>query len=423
MEKLEFHEYANIFPLIKGPEFEGLKKDIKENGLIDPVILYEGKILDGRNRYLACGEVGVKPDFTEFEGVDPLSYVISLNLHRRHLNESQRAMVAARMANLTQADAARIKHDATANLQSQTRAEAAEKLSVSERSVNTAKKVQSQCIPEVIEKVEQGALAVSAAAEIAKEEPKKQQEIIKKLSNGEAKNVKQAKRQIDHKERVSVEKTPESDDIRLYHGDCLEVIKNIEREINLVITDPPYGIETHNTRGGTKDYKDGEDYALELMDKLCELLKEKCSSDAHLYFFSGYTNAWRFKQILEKYFYVQDNPLIWVKENHTMCDFSKAYPNKHEYIWFCKNGEGRNLLNCVPDVITEKRQNETCHSAEKPVKLIEKIIEQSGYSKDLVLDPFMGSGSTGIASKNKNMNFIGIELDEEWFKLAKSRII
>jgi len=159
---MEYHEYANLFPMVTGSDFEGLKEDIKENGLLNPVVLYEGKILDGRNRFRACQEIGQQPEFEDYEGDNPLEYVISLNLHRRHLNESQRAMVAARLANLTQADAARIKHDATANLQSQTRAEAAEKLNVSERSVNTAKKVQTKAIPEVQEKVNQGQLAVSA---------------------------------------------------------------------------------------------------------------------------------------------------------------------------------------------------------------------------------------------------------------------
>jgi|DEB0MinimDraft_10_1074344.scaffolds.fasta_scaffold109128_2 ParB-like chromosome segregation protein Spo0J len=151
---MEFHEYANLFPMIKGDEFDRLKEDIKKNGLIDDVITYEGKILDGRNRFMACESAGIEPRFTEYEGSDPLSYVISLNLHRRHLNESQRAMVAASVANMKQGSRTDVKP--SANLQEVSRSEAAQMLSVSERSVNTAKKVQEKATPEVIEEVQSG---------------------------------------------------------------------------------------------------------------------------------------------------------------------------------------------------------------------------------------------------------------------------
>lgn len=100
-DEIEFHEIASIFPMMEGEEFETLVKDIKENGLIEPIYLYEGKIIDGRNRYLACQKAGVEPRFEEYTGISPVDFVISKNLHRRHLNESQRAVVAAKIANLS----------------------------------------------------------------------------------------------------------------------------------------------------------------------------------------------------------------------------------------------------------------------------------------------------------------------------------
>jgi ParB-like chromosome segregation protein Spo0J len=98
---MENHKIANIFPMISEIEFNRLKQDIKENGLIEEIELYENKILDGRNRYKACSESGIVPRFKEFDGEDALKYVISKNLHRRHLNESQRGLVASRLANLS----------------------------------------------------------------------------------------------------------------------------------------------------------------------------------------------------------------------------------------------------------------------------------------------------------------------------------
>lgn len=91
---MEAHKYASIFPMIEGVAFEELKKDIMENGLQQTIITYNGKILDGRNRYKACKELGIEPNFEEYKGDKPLEFVISLNLKRRHLNEGQKAVIS-----------------------------------------------------------------------------------------------------------------------------------------------------------------------------------------------------------------------------------------------------------------------------------------------------------------------------------------
>ncbi len=99
MSKLEFHPLANIFPLMEGKEFDDLCEDIAENGQLEPIWLDdENRILDGRNRYRACTEMGIRPRTKRWVGGDALQFVVSLNLHRRHLTESQRANVAANIA-------------------------------------------------------------------------------------------------------------------------------------------------------------------------------------------------------------------------------------------------------------------------------------------------------------------------------------
>jgi ParB-like chromosome segregation protein Spo0J len=95
------HPLAEIFPPLEGEEFSALAEDIKANGLRSPVVLFEGKILDGRNRWKACERIGVKPKTIEYRGDDPLGYVISLNLNRRHLTPGQRAMVAEKIVTAT----------------------------------------------------------------------------------------------------------------------------------------------------------------------------------------------------------------------------------------------------------------------------------------------------------------------------------
>jgi len=93
---MEAHEYANIFPMMNEAEFDELCRDMAEHGYRpeNPIITYQGKILDGRNRFKATEQVGVLPMFVEFGGDDPLNFVLSQNLHRRHLNSSQRAIAA-----------------------------------------------------------------------------------------------------------------------------------------------------------------------------------------------------------------------------------------------------------------------------------------------------------------------------------------
>jgi hypothetical protein len=100
----EFHPIADIFPLMAEAALKFLAMDIKANGLQVPIVLYQGKMLDGRNRYLACKIAGVEPQFTEYEGSEPIKHALSLNLNRRHLDSSQRAAIAAELANMRRED-------------------------------------------------------------------------------------------------------------------------------------------------------------------------------------------------------------------------------------------------------------------------------------------------------------------------------
>jgi hypothetical protein len=100
------HPLAEIFPLMEGVEFDALVDDIKANGVRELITLYEGKILDGRNRYRAVVKAAMQyklkeENFREYKGTDPLGFVVSANLHRRHLTESQRATIAAKLVTTT----------------------------------------------------------------------------------------------------------------------------------------------------------------------------------------------------------------------------------------------------------------------------------------------------------------------------------
>jgi hypothetical protein len=187
---LEFHPLANIFPLLEGEQLDALAADIRDHGLREPIVLFERKILDGRNRARACAKAKVKPQFENYTGSDPLGYVISLNLKRRHLNESQRAMVATQLANMRQGE--RTDRKPSANLQKVAQATAAERLNVSVRTVAAAAKVRSNGTAELIGAVEQGKIAVSAAAKVAKHEPDIQRSVVERVKDGSDHDTKRA---------------------------------------------------------------------------------------------------------------------------------------------------------------------------------------------------------------------------------------
>jgi len=100
VNELEYHPVCEIFPFISDEELNLLADDIKRNGLLNPIILLDGKILDGRNRYIACLRAGVEPVTRDYEGDDPARFAISQNVRRRMMTVSQKALVAAKFTNL-----------------------------------------------------------------------------------------------------------------------------------------------------------------------------------------------------------------------------------------------------------------------------------------------------------------------------------
>lgn len=195
-----WHDYANLFPMLDAAAQDALRADIETHGVREPIIMFSGRILDGRNRYMAARDLILEFPVADFEGTDAeaLAFVLSTNLHRRHLTESQRASVAAKLANIGHGDTARFSQ--AANLPDGhtpvSQAQAADMLNVSERSLRSAKTVIEQGGPELNAAVESGAVAVSAAATIS-ELPKDEQAAVvaegPKAVKAKAKEIREAK--------------------------------------------------------------------------------------------------------------------------------------------------------------------------------------------------------------------------------------
>jgi ParB-like nuclease domain len=153
------HPLCELFPAIEGAAFGELVASIKENGLQEPITVLDGTILDGRNRYNACLAAGVEPVFVPFRGDDPVRFVIAANVHRRHLDASQRAVIAAKIAVLQDGQ-----RQVGKFADVPTQARAAEMLNVSERSVRSARQVLERATPADIKAITEGKASVSGVA-------------------------------------------------------------------------------------------------------------------------------------------------------------------------------------------------------------------------------------------------------------------
>lgn len=240
-----FHEYANLFPMLQGDALVALREDIRQHGVREPIVFLDGAILDGRNRYMCARELGIEYPRVEFAGIDPLAFVISHNLHRRHLTESQRASIAARVANMPRGAN---QHDrASANLQTldqlplseqaaprpplTSTADAAKMLNVSPRSVADARKVHERGAPDLVQAVDEGRVRVSTAAVLSDAPKDEQSEIIAK---GE-------------KEILAAAKAIRAEKAEVRKAQIAEIkARPVERPLgtyDVIVLDPPWPME------------------------------------------------------------------------------------------------------------------------------------------------------------------------------------
>jgi hypothetical protein len=199
MTKLRAHPAAELFPMMPEEDLADLAEDIKANGQRHPIVVIDGGgewlILDGRNRYEACRIAGVTPSQTVWSGTDPIAFVLSLNLHRRHLTESQRAMVAAKIANLRKGGDRGNQHTGgkgpTGPLATSV-SDAASQLQVGERSVKRGRVVLEHGAPEVVAAVESGKVSVADAASVAKLPKDEQRERLARVESGLSRTMRDA---------------------------------------------------------------------------------------------------------------------------------------------------------------------------------------------------------------------------------------
>jgi N6-adenosine-specific RNA methylase IME4 len=279
-----FHEISGCWPLVEGADFADLCNSIRAQGLLSPIVLHEGKILDGRNRYRACRAADVEPVFVTYDGEDPIGFCKAKNDCRRHLDTSQRSMVAARLANLTHGGDRRSVQPA--NVPLVTQATAADKLKVSERSVRDAKRVIEHAEPELAAAVDAGLIAVSTAASLADRPANEQRAVAQRLEQGLP-----APKAIIETRR----------DAQRAHLESIEVreAKALEGVFDVVVIDPPWPMQ--KIEMDARPNQPAElDYPTMSLEEI-GALEIPCADDAHVFLWTTHRFLPAAFELLEKW--------------------------------------------------------------------------------------------------------------------------
>lgn len=220
--------------------------------------------------------------------------------------------------------------------------------------------------------------------------------------------------------------------IILDNNDCLLSMKNIpNNSIDLIVTDPPYrccsGGKPQKEKGapsGILSKNDGKIFKYN--DILPEIWIPQAyrvlKPNSQCYIMVNTLNLENYLRICRECGFKLHSVLVWQKNNMTP---SRWYMKNCEFTLFLRKGKAK-VINNIGSPMVHKFNNiigNKSHPTEKPIKLMQYYIENSSNTGDIVLDMFMGTGSTGVACIQSNRKFIGIEIDEEYYKIAKQRIL
>jgi N6-adenosine-specific RNA methylase IME4 len=358
--RLPHHPLAALFPMLAEDELQRLADDIAARGQEEPVWLLDGHILDGRNREAACALLGIDAWTKEYEGKDPLGFVLSLNLHRRHLSESQRAMVAARIV-----DWERGMNQATAGSANLPTRDAARRLSISERAVIAAKRVRDHGIEQLSDAIRDGRISVNAGEALSYLEREAQEEVLRK----------------EKKEILRLSKEIRADNARKKHAVRLAHMAHvidrgqptaarIETKYPVIYADPPWQFGVRSEVTGREKSAENH-YPTMPTDDICglfEQLGDPAKRDAVLFLWGTNPMLPDALRVLEAWGFRYVHHWIWDKEVAGTGYWGR---DRHELLLIGKRGDPvAPLPGTQPETVYRERKGR--HSA-KPDWFAEQI--------------------------------------------------
>lgn len=209
-------------------------------------------------------------------------------------------------------------------------------------------------------------------------------------------------------------------DTKLIQGDCLEKMKDIpDGSVDMVLTDLPYGEVNRNSNGIRNLDKGIADIVnFDISEVVADTIRI-CSGSIYIWCGIEQISEIRARMVSAK---LSTRLCIWEKTNPSPMNGSKLWLSGIESCVYGKKPRATFNEHCANTVWRQPTVRGKLHPTMKPLKLMERLILASSNEGDTVLDPFMGSGTTGVACKNLDRNFIGIELDPDYFQVAKARI-
>lgn len=222
---------------------------------------------------------------------------------------------------------------------------------------------------------------------------------------------------------------------KVYNVDCRDFLRTLpDNSIDLIVTDPPYPVISRGSAGNSggmlqkdlslkgKIFEHNSISPQEYLPEFYRVLKE----GTHCYIMTNHYNLIEFLNVATEAGFHFTKSLIWNKGNKIMGQF---YMSQFEYILFFRKGKAKKINNCgtsdilsIPNKKTKDENGQNIHDTEKPVALMEILIENSSNKGDLVLDPFAGVGSVVLGCQNLDRNYLACELDSNYYNTINKRL-
>jgi len=389
---MQIHKAAKIIPEMTSTEFESLKSDIEKNGLLCPIELYEGRVLDGRHRFKACKQLGIEPDFVEsaINEQTPESYVWSLNAARRHLTPSQKAMIAVP---IKQAEAKKAKGR-------QIRKPKSVPEKVPEQNSGDARDIAAALVGV-------NAKYVDAAEKLYNENP----ELAKRVTDGEVELSKAKKQHSDEEKSKKRDKESKAakakakDIAGVHHGDFREIGKNVkDSSCALIFTDPPY------------DRK-----SLPMFDDLGAFAARVLVPGGSLITYLGQYSIPQVAESISRHLHFLWPICCLHGGDVARMNILAIRVHWKPMLWFINGTQRRDDKTFIDDLV-QSTQEKSHHEWQQSSVEARYYIENLTDKNELVCDPFCGGGTTAYCAKALGRKFWTCEINEDSYHIAKDRL-
>jgi DNA modification methylase len=410
-------EFKKLIPPLTVEEFKQLEQNCLDEGIREKIITWNGFIIDGHNRYEIATRWNLeyKTESKYFKNEnDVKEWMINNQFGRRNLSNYQRSVLALQLEEVfsEKAKEKMLKGKPTQifgegnRKENETNNKIGDIAKVSHETIRKVKKIEAVATPEVKAQLSTGELSINQAYQEIKKEEKKI-------------NFEQKKAEFE--KPIEIINTNQV----ILLGDSIETLPNLQKNsFDLLLSDPPYGMDF---KSGWNDKEKIANDKIEDTITLFEDVLKECvpllKDDAHFYLFGNIDFLPEIKPIIEKYLNLK-NILIWDRKVIGMGDL-KTYGFSYDIVYFGYNKKWKDLNGTRDrDILQFNRVTPAAniHPTEKPIDLLEYLIKKSTKENDNILDPFAGGGSTLLACKNTNRRATGIEIEEKYYNLVKSKI-